>query len=181
MKLRLIGKVARQAFLAPLLLACMPPPQDFNAAVFAQRAPPAGRPTYLETIKYIDDGLRHVDPTSAFYISPDGRMCFRGVVNVKETSLDYIYNSDWCLLPTAMGRVDSFERQQLSLFCKHAYPHCIREIGYRNRTTDIATVGIVPSPQERVAIEHLIYLMGGSLGDSYPLKWPPSGVCCARR
>jgi hypothetical protein len=173
MHLQLIGKLARVAALAVSLPACMPPePQYVDSPVFAQRAPPAGRPTYLETIKYIDDGLRYVDPTAAFFVSFDGRMCFRGVLNAERTNLDYFYKSDWCLLPAAVYRVDSIKTGEVSLFCKHADPQCIREIGYRYRGANHATIRIVPSDQEKVAVEHLIYLMGGNLGDSQPFAEP---------
>jgi len=69
MHLQLIGKLARVAALAVPLAACMPPaePQYANNPVFARRVPPAGRLTYLDTIKYIDDGMRYVDPTAAFF------------------------------------------------------------------------------------------------------------------
>jgi hypothetical protein len=120
MHLQLIGKLARVAALAVSLPACMPPPPQYvNDPAFAQRAPPAGRPPYLETIKYIDDGMRYVDPTAAFFVSPDGRMCFRGVLNPERTNLDYLYKTDWCLPPTAISQVDSIRTGQVSLFCKH--------------------------------------------------------------
>jgi hypothetical protein len=174
MHLQLIGKFARVAALAVSLAACMPPaePQYVNNPAFAQRAPPVGRPGYLETVKYIDDGLRYVDPSAAFFVSPDGRMCFRGVLNPERDDLNYFYKSDWCLPPHAVSRVDSIRTGQVSLFCKHADPQCIREIGYRYRAANTATLHIVPSDQEKVAVEHLIYLMGGNLGDYQPFNEP---------
>ena len=174
MHLRLIGKLARVAALAVSLPACMPPqPQQYaNDPVFAQRAPPAGRPTYLETIKYIDDGVKYADRTAAFFVSPDGRMCFRGLLNAERTNLDQFYRTDWCLAPTAVSLVDSLRTGELNLFCKHSDPQCIREIGYRDRGTNTALIYIVPSDQEKTAIEHLIYLMGGSLGDYQPFNGP---------
>jgi len=173
MHLQLIGKLARVAALAVSLAACMPlPPQYVNNPVFALRVPPAGRPTYLETIKYIDDGMRYVESANAFFVSPDGRMCFRGVLNVERTSLDYLYQSDWCLPPTAVSRVESIKTGELSLFCKHTDPQCVREIGYRDLGSNTAVIRIVPSDREKVAVEHLIYLMGGYLGDSQPFNEP---------
>jgi hypothetical protein len=170
MNLQLIGKLAPVAALAISLPACMPPPPQYvNSPVFAQRAPPPGRPTYLETIKYIDDGLRYVDPTTGFFVSADGRMCFRGALS---TNLDYFYKSDWCVLPTAVGRVDSIRTGQVSLSCNHANPQCIREIGYRYQAVNSVAMRNVPSDQEKAAVEHLIYLMGGSLGDSQPFAGP---------
>src|ERR1041385_5071606 len=52
------------------------PPPPINSPAFAVRAPLPGRPGYLETIKFIDDGVRYVDPVSHFYISAAGEMCF---------------------------------------------------------------------------------------------------------
>ena len=180
MHLQLIGKFARVAALAVSLAACMPPaepqpaePQYANNPVFARRASPAGRPTYLDTIKYIDDGMRYAEPANAFFVSPDGSMCFRGVLSVKRTSLDYLYRSNWCLLPTTVSRVDSIRTGEVSLFCKHADPQCVREIGYRDLRSNTVAIRIVPSDREKVAVEHLIYLMGGNLGDYQPFDYQP--------
>jgi hypothetical protein len=172
MHLQFISTLVRLAALAVALPACVPPePQYVNNPAFARRAPPAGRPTYLETIKYIDDGLRYVDPTTAFYVSADGRMCFRGVLTNPLTTWDNIYKTDWCLLPTAVNRVDTIVigTNQVSVSCKHADPQCIQEIGYY-RAINTAYVRTVPPDQEKAAVEHLIYLMGGTLGDNEPFK-----------
>jgi hypothetical protein len=175
MSLQFIGKLVRVATLAVALPACVPPePQYINNPAFAQQAPPAGRPTYIETIRYIDDGLRYVDPTAAFFVSPDGRMCFRGVLTALQTDLDNSYISYWCLLPTAVNQVYTIGMGQVGLSCKHADPQCIHEIGYLNRATNTAHIRIVPSDQEKTAVEHLIYLMGGTLGDGQPFKWSRS-------
>lgn len=108
MSLQFIGKLVCVAVLAVALPACASAePQYVNNPAFVQRAPPAGRPTYAETIKYIDDGLRYLDSTAAFFVSPDGRMCFRGVVSGQQSHWDSYYKSDWCLLPTVVKRVDS--------------------------------------------------------------------------
>jgi len=170
--LQFIGKLVRLAALAAALPACVPPePQYVNNPAFAQRAPPAGRPTYLETIKYIDDGLKYVDPTTAFYVSADGRMCFRGVLTNPQTTWDIVYKTDWCLPPTAVSRVDTIVigTNQVAVTCKHSDPQCIRENGYY-RAINIGYVRTVPPDQEKAAVEHLIYLMGGTLGDSEPFK-----------
>src|SRR5262249_7203976 len=150
-----------------------PEPQYVNNPAFALRAPPVGVPTYAETIKYIDDGLRRVDPTTAFFISPDGRMCFRGASTTLDANFFSSYSlskKDWCLLPAAVKQVYSIEIDHLSLSCKHAEPQCIQEVGYLYRTANIIHVRIVPSDREKSAVEHLIYLMGGQLGDSHPFK-----------
>jgi hypothetical protein len=174
MHLQLIGKLARVAALAVSLAACMPPPegQYANNPAFAQRAPTLGRPGYLETIKYIDDGMRYADPATAFFVSPDGRMCFRGVLTTERNSLDYLYKTDWCLPPTSVNEVDSIRTGQVNLSCKHADPQCIREIGFRDRATNTVTIRTVPSDQEKAAVEYLIYLMGGNLGDYQPFTEP---------
>jgi hypothetical protein len=177
MSLQFIGKLVRVTALAVALPACVPPElQYINDPAYAQRAPPVGRPTYLDTIKYIDDGVRYADPTAAFFVSPDGRMCFRVVLTALRTSLDNynLYKSSWCLPPTAVNRVYPVGADQLGLSCKHADPQCIREIGYLYRATNTASMRIVPSNQEKAAVEHLIYLMGGTLGDSQPFKFSQS-------
>jgi hypothetical protein len=170
--LQAIKKLLLAAALATTLPACAPiPPPNFNSLEFARRPPYPGRPTYIETIRYIDDGLRFVDPTSGFFVSPDGRMCFRGVLNVDRTVFEYSY--DWCLSPMAVSRVEALRNEvtgvpQILLWCKHSDPECAEEISYSHRATNFVTVQIIPSDQEKAAVEHLIYLMGGRLGDSEP-------------
>jgi hypothetical protein len=175
MNLHRSGKLASVVALAVSLATCMPPPppQYVNLSDFARRAPPAGRPSYLETVKYIDDGMKYVYPAAAFFVSPDGRMCFRGTVETQQNyrfpPQEYIlYNSDWCLPPTAVSRVEKIGVDQLRLFCKYENPQCVTEIGYLNAVSNSLSVQSVPSDQEKAAIEHLIYLMGGNLGDVRP-------------
>jgi hypothetical protein len=165
MNLRLISKLACATVLIALS-ACVPPPQAANPSVFAQRAPPAGRPTYLETIKYIDDGMRYIDPITAFFVSSEGMMCFRGVFNYQPGYIHYI--SDWCLPPTAVSEVASHGSYELRLSCKHENPQCVHEIGRSNLAANTISVQAVPARQEKTAVEHLIYLMGGDLGDAQP-------------
>src|SRR5579875_1065900 len=62
-----------------------PPPPMIDSPAFALRSPLPGHPGYLETIAYIDDGLKYVDSKRAFFVSRDGRMCFVGVLNVRRT------------------------------------------------------------------------------------------------
>src|SRR3954465_7487907 len=47
-----------------------------NSLTFAIRAPIPGKLGYLETIKFIDDGIRYIDPFSNFYVSAAGEICF---------------------------------------------------------------------------------------------------------
>jgi hypothetical protein len=173
-----IGKLLPVALLAAMLLACAPPPL-FNAARFAVRPPAPGQPSYFETIKYIADGMAYVDPDTAFFISPDGRMCFRGVLNVARTAVQSI--DDWCMPPTAVSEVEDLWNDttgipEILLWCRHAYPDCVRNIGYPERATNIALVQVVPGAPEKRAIEHLVYLMGGNLGDDQPFaRYIPLG------
>jgi hypothetical protein len=172
MSLQFIGKLVCFAALAVALLACVPSePLYINNPALAQRAPIVGHPSYAETIKYIDDGLRYVDPRAGFFVSPDGRMCFHGVFTTLQNNLDDLYRSPWCLLPTAVNRIYSISNDRIGLSCKHADPQCIHEVGNFYRVTSTAHIYIVPSNQEKSAIEYLIYLMGGNLGDSQPFKW----------
>jgi hypothetical protein len=176
MNLRLVSELACVAATAVLLAGCAPPPpQNFNDPAFARRAPSPGQPTYLSTIKYIDDGIRYSEPAGAFFVSPDGRMCFRGVLNVKQTIFDDLYQSDWCLAPTAIGRVETVPSvvtgtSDLQLSCNHANPQCAREIRYSDRAANTVIVPTVASHEEKVAVERLIYLMGGYLDSGPPIK-----------
>jgi hypothetical protein len=160
------------ALLGSSLLACARvPPEQFNSLAFARRAPAAGAPTYWQTIRYIDDGLKYVDTASAFFVSPDGRMCFRGVVNANRTALQY--PDDWCLAPGAVSRVEAMWNDvtgipELQLWCKHSDPECVQNFDYPTGTTNLVTMQIVPPSEEKAAVEHLIYLMGGSLGEGEP-------------
>src|SRR5438067_13261998 len=56
-------------------------PQAITSPAYAARPPLPGRPGYLETIRYIDDGVKYIDPYAEFFISYDGQMSFRGLVN----------------------------------------------------------------------------------------------------
>jgi hypothetical protein len=174
MNRQLFGKFSLVAALVVLMPACAPPsPQYYNSPAFALRLPPPGQPAYLDTIKYIDDGVRHADPEGAFFISPDGRMCFRAILNVEPNIFDRLSNRDWCLWPTAVGQVETVSgivtgTSNLQLWCRHANPQCAQEIGYPNRAASIITVAVVPAHQGKTAVERLIYLMGGYLDRTSP-------------
>ena len=144
-----------------------------NSTVYAVRPPLPGRPGYLETIRYIDDGVKHIDPYAEFFISFDGQMCFRGLVNRQQAEFEY-YQNYWCMYPTNVNNVDALENDvsyvnQVRLWCKHAAPQCAREYGFRNFLDESSPLGnsisaqTVAYKQERGAIEYLIYLMGGSV------------------
>src|ERR1700680_3649505 len=72
-------KSAIQAAAAALLAAaCSTEPLAINSLAFEKRAPLPGQMGYLETIKYIDDGIKYIDPSGEFFVSYNGDMCFRG-------------------------------------------------------------------------------------------------------
>jgi hypothetical protein len=175
MNLNRSGQLASVVALAVSLATCMPPLplQSVNSPDFARRAPPAGRPSYLETIKYIDEGMKYVYSGSAFFVSSDGRMCFHGAIATqtiyKFPQQQYIiYNSDWCVLPTSVGRVEKFGVNQLRLFCKYENPQCVKEIGHLNDLSNIIIIQLLPLEEQKSSVEYLIYLMGGNLADVRP-------------
>jgi hypothetical protein len=153
------------------LAACAVAPQYVDVGAFLRRPPSPGQPSYAETIKYIDDGMRYVDPGNAFFIAADGRMCFRGGYTLSQTIFDSLFKTDWCLFPTAVGKVELVPdivtgTYRLQLSCKHAAGQCAAEAGSAYRQAAILTLPIVPPQQEKAAIEHLVYLMGGALSDA---------------
>lgn len=79
-------------------------PQAINSAAFDLRPPLPGRPGYLETIKYIDDGVKYIDGFAEFFISYDGQLCFRGLVNRDQAFFEN-YQNYWCMPPTAVNSV----------------------------------------------------------------------------
>jgi hypothetical protein len=160
--------------LAALLAACVPePPPPINSPAFAIRAPLPGEPGYLDTIKFIDNGIKYVSVEGGFFISADGEMCFQGTVNPERSAL-VNYLNFWCISPMAVGDVDALQNSvsyinAVRLWCRHSAPQCAHKIGNPNMLDDrwIAnsiTADTVPVRQQRAAIFHLIYLMGGSGG-----------------
>ena len=137
-----------------------------NSPAFEKRAPLPGQAGYLETIKYID-------PSSEFFISFDGEMCFRGLVNRQLATFE-TYANYWCINPLAVNNVDAVRNNisqvnEVRLWCAHAAPQCAHRVGYTNYldtspglANDIL-VQITPYQPERAALEHLVYLMGGNV------------------
>jgi hypothetical protein len=140
---------------------------QINAIVFAVRGAPPGQLGYLQTIKYIDDGMRYVDPGSRFFISPIGEMCFRTRPHYPTVYYDDHYRN-WCMHPWTVDRVAAgggFGVNEVRLWCMHAYPLCA------HAADDIAnsiSAQTIEYRQERAALESLIYQMGGNLGPSNP-------------
>jgi hypothetical protein len=146
---------------------------SINSDAFAKRPPLPGQRGYLETIRFIDDGMRYIDPFAEFFISNDGQMCFRGLVN---RQLPYFenYQNYWCINPAFVNNVEELENNITSvnsvrLWCILEAPQCARRTGFWNFLDESPWFGnsisaeTRPSNEQRAAIEHLIYLMGGNL------------------
>lgn len=156
-----------------MLAGCVPPPAPpVNSLAFQKRVPPPGQPGYLETIKFIDDGLHYVSPTAGFYVSSRGDLCFQGALTPGVTP-EYIPNNYWCISPYTVSRVEAV-RNDISyingvrLWCRLATPQCAYKIGYPNMLdnqwiANSITTETVPSVRQRDAIDYLIYLMGGNV------------------
>ena len=155
-------------------------PQAINSPAYAIRPPLPGRPGYLDTIRYVNDGVKYIDPYAEFFISYDGQMCFRGLVNRQQPYFEN-YQNYWCMYPTEVNNVEALEDNISSvntvrLWCVLAAPQCARRIGFANFLDDSAWIGnsiaaqTRPSREQRNAIEYLIYLMGGKAVGAQPLR-----------
>jgi hypothetical protein len=153
-------------------------PTEINSAAFAIRPPPPGQPGYFETIKYIDNGVKYIDPYAEFFISFDGQMCFRGLVNPRNPVFEN-YQNYWCMHPTAVHNVDAIENNvsyvnEIRLWCPLEAPQCARRFGHPNFLDQSNWIGnsisaqIVPFREQRSAIEYLVYLMGGNIPQPGP-------------
>jgi hypothetical protein len=185
-------KFAIGAVAAMLLAACSPRyfgpqlasirgdvgPPAIDSAAFAVRPAPPGQPGYLDTVRYIDSGVRYVDPSAEFFISYDGRMCFRGLVNRQQAVFEN-YQSYWCMYPAQINNVEALQDNvsyvnKVRLWCALEAPQCAYRFGYPNFLDDSGwfgnsiTVQIVPYRQQRDAIEYLVYLMGGPVTSAQP-------------
>ena len=159
-------------------------PQAINSAAFAIRASPPGRPGYLDTIRYIDDGMKYIDPFAEFFISYDGQMCFRGLVNRQQAVFEN-YQNYWCMYPTQVSNVESlWDRvsyvNTVRLWCALEAPQCARRTGFPNGFLDDSgwwgnsiTAQMRPFREQRDAITYLIYLMGGNIREPQSLRPTP--------
>lgn len=156
-----------------------PDPTAINSTAFAVRPAPLGQPGYLETIRYIDDGVKYIDRYSEFFISFDGQMCFRGLVNRQQAVFEN-YQNYWCISPAAVNNIDALENNvsyvnEVRLWCRHGTPQCARRYGFSNFLDEGSPIAnsisaqTVPYLQQRNAIEYLVYLMGGGAGAAAPL------------
>jgi hypothetical protein len=169
-------KSAIQTVAAAILAAACSTPLPINSVAFEKRAALPGQPGYLETIKYIDDGMKYIDPSSEFFISFEGEMCFRGLVNRQLAEFE-TYANYWCMNPLAVNNVDPVQNNisqvnEVRLWCAHAAPQCAHRVGYANYLdtnpglANNIVVQITPYQPERAALEHLVYLMGGNVREA---------------
>jgi hypothetical protein len=152
---------------------CAPlPPPPIDSLAFQKRPPLPGQPGYLQTIHYINDGVRYVSPAAGFLVSATGDLCFQGVL-VPGVTPEYIPPYYWCISPLAVSRVDAVENDisyinQVRLWCRLAAPQCAYKVEYPNMFDDMPVANsiiteTVPFFRQRDAIEYLVYLMGGNL------------------
>jgi hypothetical protein len=160
--------------LMALMAGCVPPPAPpINSLAFERRPPPPGQPGYLETIKYVDDGMRYIVPNAGFFVSGAGEMCFLAPLT-PGYSLELSPQNYWCVSPFAVGTVaalrnDATYVNTVQLWCRHAAPQCAHKIAYPNMfdTMTVAnsiTAETIPFERQRDAVEYLVYLMGGDAG-----------------
>jgi hypothetical protein len=156
-----------ETWLPPFAVTSEPAP--INSIGFAVRGALPGQPDYLQTVKYIDDGMRFADPGSRFFISPAGEMCFRIRPHYPTVYYDDYYRN-WCMHPWTVDRVEAgigFAFNEVRLWCAHSAPQCAHSVD------EIANGISAPTTeyrQERWALQNLIYLMGGSVSSSRPLE-----------
>jgi len=148
-------------------------PTAVNSDAFAKRQPLAGQLGYLETIRFIDSGMKYIDPFAEFFISPEGQMCFRGLVNRQMLEFEN-YQNYWCMYPAFVNNVEELQNSTTSvnrvrLWCILEAPQCARRIGWPNYLDESPWISnsisaeTRPAREQVAAIEYLIYLMGGDV------------------
>lgn len=110
-----------------------PDPTVINSVAFAKREAPPGAPGYLETIRYIDNGVKYIDRYAEFFVSFDGEICFRGLVN-RQLAVFENYQNYWCMPPTAVNNVEGLQNNvsyvnSVRLWCALEAPQCARRFG----------------------------------------------------
>jgi hypothetical protein len=172
----------RSLLAALLLSACAPgAPPPINSPQFVRRPPQPGQPGYLETIRFIADGLHYVSASASFFVSPTGEMCFQGLPN-DEMNPYVVPGVSWCISPLAVASVDPVKNgityvNGVRLWCRHSAPQCAHKIGQPNLLdrawiANSITADTVPFRQQRQAITHLIYLMGGDASVPAAMPFP---------
>jgi len=174
-----VNSVVRGALAALLLLtACAPQSAPIDSPAFARRAPLPGQLGYLETIRFISDGLRYRSPAASFFVSSTGEMCFEGLPDADRNPY-VIPSTYWCISPLAVASVDTVRSDVtqingVRLWCRLSAPQCAHKIGLPNLldpawVANSITAETIPFREQQAAFEHLIYLMGGDVGA--PLPW----------
>jgi hypothetical protein len=146
-------------------------PGPINSGGFVVRGPLPGWLPYLATIKYIDDGMRYVDPLSRFFISPIGEMCFRTIPNYPIIVYEHFYRT-WCIHPLTVDRVEAVTNpttNEVRVWCMRAYPQCIHTLEEIPRFSNSVSAPTLDYRQERAALENLVYLMGGYVRPAKPV------------
>jgi hypothetical protein len=121
--------VIRSVLVALGLAACAPPAvPPFDSPAYARRAPLPGQMGYLETIRYIAHGLGYVSADAAFFISPEGEMCFQGLPSA-EMNPYVVPSTYWCISPLAVASVDRVTNDitqinGVRLWCRLSAPQC---------------------------------------------------------
>jgi hypothetical protein len=134
--------------------------------------------TYLQTIKFIDDGMRYTDPLSRFFVSPVGELCFRTVPDTPQNIYDSDYR-DWCMHPLFVDRVevamnDFTYKNRVRVWCRREYPQCAHRLGRPGIAAETPWVAneisavTADSRGERAALEKLTLLMGGFIRPHQP-------------
>lgn len=152
-------------------------PGPINSDAFALRGPLPGWPPYLATVKYIDDGMRYVDPPSGFFISPSGEMCFRTIPDYPTVIYDHFYRT-WCIYPQMVDRVETVTNpttNEVRVWCIRAYPQCAHTIENFARFSNSISAPTLDYRQERTALENLVYMMGGYARPAEPVNLGISG------
>ena len=162
------------------LAACVPPlPPPVNSLAYARRPPLPGQPGYLETIKYIDDGVKYIAANADFLISGTGEMCFLGPVTPGVTP-ELLPQYYWCMSPLDVSRVDALENNtsyvnRVRLWCRHSSPQCAHKVTYPNQfdsmlVANSITAETIPFERQREAVEYLVYLMGGNIAHDEAMR-----------
>jgi len=165
------------AMLATLLAACAP----IGVPV---PGPPGGIPIadtagFIETVNYIDAGIKYIDPLRGFFVAAGGELCFRGA---KQPGQVEFGNPQyyWCMPATAVNNIDALDNDVsylpvIRLWCRHEAPRCARKFGpvtpfASEWSADSITIEIAPYRPERAAIGRLIELLGGRLETTAALR-----------
>src|SRR6266496_243034 len=150
-----------------------------NSPAFARRDPLPGRPDYLQTIKYIDDGMRYIDPLTQFFVSAAGEMCFRTKPNYPQVIYETRYRI-WCIYPQMVDRVEAVTNDitrinEVHVWCLRAYPQCAHSLNEPGWIANSISASTVDYRKERDALEDLVDLMGGKTRFSPPPAGETSG------